>query len=400
MWRLPVAPRPYPDELLSSWLGRVACRYGLRADELAGRLAGPGALDLYAAPIDDMAPSADETRRWARVCRVDPERLRRLALTRRYPDRPRSWFGHEGPEWRPSPGSAPACFACFDADRADGRDAYLRAAWTLGERCVCPLHGRLLTDRCPYGCGRLQVGFRLHDGRARPVCARCGRNLAGGAGEGGRPQGQAVIEAVLHMERRIADRVDSGRSLGVEAAIAALWAPLDHPSAARPVLALWFEESGWRCPFEARHAVGARAPLAVLPICWRVVTLAVLQDVYGAGLMIDGATPAADRLARRAAPQARPTGWRPERRPPGVRPLERPAADYRRMAREILAHPEWIAAAALPRRKGARVRGGLIDEALATGTVAVGCGRAPSSRRARSRVRVGIDETACLERKS
>ena len=27
--RLPVAPRPFRDETLSSWLGRVACRYGL-----------------------------------------------------------------------------------------------------------------------------------------------------------------------------------------------------------------------------------------------------------------------------------------------------------------------------------------------------------------------------------
>ncbi len=400
MWRLPVAPRPYPDELLSSWLGRVACRYGLRAAELAGRFSGPGALDLRPAPIDDMAPGAGETARWARICRVDPERLRRLALTRRYPDRPRSWFGREGPGWRPSPGSPPACLASFDADRACGRDACLRADWTLAERCVCSLNRRLLSDRCPHGCGRLQVGFRFRDGRARPICARCGRDLAGGAGQGGRPQDLAVIEAVLRVERRIADRVDTGRSLGLESAIAALWAPLDRPAAARPVLALWFEEAGWRCPFEARHAVGADAPLAELPISWRVVTLAALKDVYGAELNIDGATPAAARLARRAAPRARASARRAERSAPAGRPLERSAADYRRLAHEILAHPEWIAAGGLPRRKGARVRGGLIDEALATGTVAVGCGASGPNSSARSPVRVGIDETARLERKS
>ena len=92
------------------------------------------------------------------------------------------------------------------------------------------------------------------------------------------------------MARRIAEKVDGGRSLGLEAAIAALWAPLDHPATARPVLALWLEEAGWRCPFEARHAVGANAPLAGLPIRWRAATLAALQDVYGADLTLDGAT--------------------------------------------------------------------------------------------------------------
>ncbi len=250
------------------------------------------------APIDDMAPSADETGRWARVCRIDPERVRRLALARRYPGRPRSWFGRDGPEWSPSLKSGPVCLACFDADRAAGRDAYLRASWTLAERCVCPLHRRLLCDRCPDGCGRLEVAFRLHDGRARPVCARCGRDLAGGAGEGGQPKDQGCIEAALRMQERIA------------------------------------------------RAPGRRADCNAL----------------------------------------------------AVRPLERSAADYRRLAREILAHPDWIAARWLPTRKGSRIRGGLIDEELATGAVSVG--RGASGRGARSPVRVGNDETARLERKS
>jgi hypothetical protein len=39
--RLPVAPRPFRDETLSSWLGRIACRYGLDAPALAACLAAP-----------------------------------------------------------------------------------------------------------------------------------------------------------------------------------------------------------------------------------------------------------------------------------------------------------------------------------------------------------------------
>ena len=37
---LPIAPRPIAGELLSSWQGRVACRYGLAGDEL--RVCGVG----------------------------------------------------------------------------------------------------------------------------------------------------------------------------------------------------------------------------------------------------------------------------------------------------------------------------------------------------------------------
>ena len=57
--------------------------------------------------------------------------------------------------------------------------------------------------------------------------------------------------------------------------------------AAGPVLALWLDAAGWRCPFKTGHAVGANAPLAALPIRRRVVTLAALKDVYGAELMLD-----------------------------------------------------------------------------------------------------------------
>ncbi len=52
MGRLPVAPGPYHDELLSSWMARVACRYGLTAPELAGYFGGL----LSPLPIDDGAP--------------------------------------------------------------------------------------------------------------------------------------------------------------------------------------------------------------------------------------------------------------------------------------------------------------------------------------------------------
>jgi hypothetical protein len=40
--RLPVAPRPHRDELLSSWMTRVDGCYGLEASTLTAFLAGQG----------------------------------------------------------------------------------------------------------------------------------------------------------------------------------------------------------------------------------------------------------------------------------------------------------------------------------------------------------------------
>ena len=73
--------------------------------------------------------------------------------------------------------------------------------------------------------------------------------------------------------------------------------------AARPVLALWFDQEGWNCPFEARAAVGAAAPLQHLSLAWRVLTLVILCDLFGEAMVPMGTMPeAAARLFRRAAP--------------------------------------------------------------------------------------------------
>lgn len=368
-FRLPVAPRPYRDELLSSWMARVACRYGLTAQELAGRFAGDRA-DLSApAPIDDRAPTVNQVRVWAQACGVDPGRLQRLALSRRYPRRPRSWYASGGPEWAPPRPSAtiPVCLACFAADLAAGRDAYLRAGWTLAERCICPAHGALLQDRCGSCHWRLSVAFRMLDGRTRPACSHCGHLLTDRGGEGRRPQYLALERAAYAVQQRITANVD-GESLEretVEQALAILWAPLDHPAAARPVLALWFNQQGWRCPYDVRHAVGAAAPLGQLPVRWRLLTLLALDDVFGADPRINADLPRrAAGMVRRAAPRSRHL-FRPRRQEPGNSVSLRSSAEYAEMARQILAHPGWIAADRLPARQRQRARAQLIDALLA-----------------------------------
>ena len=371
--RLPVAPRPYRDELLSSWMARVACHYGLTGQELAGHFAHAGS--CYSSPlsIDDRTSAQDQTRMWAQACGVDPDRLHRLSLSRRYPRRPRSWYASRGPEWASSAtsGSGAVCLACFTDDQSAGRDAYLRAGWMLAERCICPVHGQLLHDRCVSCHRRLSVAFRLLDGRAQAVCSYCGLILTDGGGEGGRRHDRDLVRSALAIQQRITASVDreSPRQEQFEKALAVLWAPLDHPAAARPVLALWFNPAGWRCPYDVRHAVGAAAPLGLLPVRWRVVTLLALDDVFGADLRGDGEMPPfAAHLVRRAAP--RQVRLSRSSRRPHVQLLKRSSAEYERLARQILADPGWIATGELPPRKREWVRARLIDAALAGSPVA------------------------------
>lgn len=365
--RLPVAPRPYRDELLSSWMARVACRYGLTAPELAGYCCGLSSPLL----IDDGAPPAEQTKVWAQICGVDPDRVYRLSLSWRYPRRTRAWYVTRGPAWMPSTvtGSPPVCLACFAGDQSAGRDGYLRAGWMFAERCICPAHGELLLDRCLSCHRRLSVAFRLREGRARPVCNNCDLILADRGGEGGQPLGRSLVRSALAIQQRITERVDRGTAEQeqFEKALSILWAPLDHPGAARPVLALWFNEVGWRCPNEARHAVGAKTPLGQLPVRWRVQTLLALCDVFGADPRVDSTLPpAATQLVRRAAPRRERLSS--SGRLPQVLPPKRSSAEYEKLARQILADPRWIAAESLSRRKRERVRARLIDAALAGDT--------------------------------
>ena len=366
--RLPVAPRPYRGELLSSWLARVACRYGLTHQALADWMADGGQSFSPIQSVDDRQPAPEQVRQWAWSCGVDPERLLRLSLSRRHPQRPNSWYTCRGPEWAPSAmvGSPAVCLACLAADHTADRDSWLRADWVLAERCICPKHGHLLRDRC-LGCGhRLSVAFRLREGQARAVCSRCEALLIDRGGEDDAPRDAALIEAALSIQQQVAQTVDgegpAHEQLGQ--ALATLWAPLDHPAAARPVLALWLNQAGWRCPYEVRHAVGAAAPLGQLPVGWRFVTLLAVNDVFGANP--DGVatnSQIAIRLARRAASRRmRATPPAPHGMATG--PLPRSLAEYERLATQILADPRWTAAQRLPQRKRDGARAWLIDAAL------------------------------------
>ncbi len=324
---LPVAPRPFRDELLSSWMARVAARYGSEPLELMVYLAGQGGKDAGVRQVDDVAPDMELLRLWAKACRIAPDRLRRRSLVSRYPDRPRGWLLTE---------IVPVCLACFDTDVAAGRDAYLRTDWRLAEQVVCPSHRTMLLDRCPACRGGLRLTFRMQNGLLRPFCRKCDAVLTGGGGEAEDPLNADFAAGVLELQRQINGivRGDPGRLDRLEYAIRALWAPLDRDGAARPVLALWYDEPGWNCPFEARAAVGRPAPLQHLSVRWRALTLVILHDLFGADLVPGAVLPeAALVLFRRAAPLPWLTDGRDLRDGKGKRTIDAGAERVHRLSK-------------------------------------------------------------------
>jgi len=297
--RLPVAPRPFSDELLSSWVARVAARYGLEVPELVSYLIGRGNSLPALRQINDITPDPELLKIWSRGCRIDPARLERLSSIFRHHNRSREWVSAR------IRGGMSVCLACFDTDVAAGRDAYIRADWKLVEWVVCPVHKEILRDRCPECGAHLRASFRLRTGLLRVFCAKCECLLTGRGGAREDRTDAGFTRGILMFQGQIRSIIngDEDHLVLLEWSIRTLWAPLDRAGAARPVLALWFDEPGWNCPFEARAAVGASAPLQDLSVRWRVLTLAILGDLFGTAMVPIGAMPeAAARLFRRAAP--------------------------------------------------------------------------------------------------
>jgi hypothetical protein len=144
----------------------------------------------------------------------------------------------------------------------------------------------------------------LH-GLLRPFCRKCDAVLTGGAGETEDLLSADFAAGVLDLQRQINGivREASGRLDRLEDAIRTLWAPLDRDGAARPVLALWYDEPGWNCPYEVRPTVDRPALLQHLSVRWRALTLVILHDLFGADRVPGAVLPeAALVLFQRSAP--------------------------------------------------------------------------------------------------
>ncbi|RVC84037.1 hypothetical protein EN745_00385 [Mesorhizobium sp. M4A.F.Ca.ET.022.05.2.1] len=165
--RWPVSIDPKPDELLSSWLHRLAIANGLAPRSFAGVL---GRGDGMWSPRLDLRLLPHVAAQLSEQTGVPHEAISALAMTgcaltplllplREKADRNRStWMQY-----------CPRCFA-------DDEVPYFRSCWRLATRISCFVHGRGLRDRCP-ACRSGVAAFDQGELVPQHFCARCGFDL-------------------------------------------------------------------------------------------------------------------------------------------------------------------------------------------------------------------------------
>ena len=205
----PVHPHPLPDELLSSWMIRLARANGFKVHNFCALFFGKDR-QIWNRDIDHHAP-AWLTDRLAALSGIAPERIRATTLRAFESVLFERFVAAGGNRWilplgvfhRARRGYGQQfCGQCL----AEDREPYLRRAWRLAVVVLCVRHGVMLEDRC-QACGRSlaphradmvsRAGFPERTDLSR--CAYCRAKLDGttrpASAEG--VEMQRVIDAVL-----------------------------------------------------------------------------------------------------------------------------------------------------------------------------------------------------------
>ncbi|MGO4562733.1 TniQ family protein [Rhizobiales bacterium 3FA27D7] len=192
----PVSVDPLPDELLSSWVHRLAFANGIAPRSFAGVL---GSRDGMWTPRLDVRLPRDVAVLLASQTGIAHEAISAMTLTddactplllplRENARRNRStWMQY-----------CPLCLANDDAP-------YFRKEWRLASRISCFVHGCGLRDRCP-ACRSGIASFDLGELVPQHFCVRCGFDLRNAV--------KASVKAsAQRLERAIADmwRVESAK---------------------------------------------------------------------------------------------------------------------------------------------------------------------------------------------
>lgn len=177
----PAHPKPLPDELLSSWIVRIAAANGVKLNTLTRQLFGPD-LTPWNRDIDRNAPEwllkvicartgvprgqAERTTLSGYQGRVFPKALLsgqlRWILPVKVWGSTRLGYGVQ---------YCPLCLA-------EGQEPYFRRSWRVGFYTFCPKHHVMLHDACP-ACGaavalhRRDIGKSIDESKALSHCHVC-----------------------------------------------------------------------------------------------------------------------------------------------------------------------------------------------------------------------------------
>lgn len=210
----PIHVRPYPDELLTSWVIRFAHAHGYRSETACALIMGREHA-FWCRDSDRSAP-LEKLAKLAQASGLDVPTLEGLTL--------RPWGGFLSESIKidtGSPGILPAgiyhrkrrrcglmvCPACLSLDDTP----YYRRNWRLAFLAVCPKHEVLLLDRCeacsepiaPYRVDMKWVMRTSNGGNLQVLCHGCGHDLR-------RSRFVRVEQCEVAFARLIADTLNTG----------------------------------------------------------------------------------------------------------------------------------------------------------------------------------------------
>jgi TniQ protein len=179
---LPIAPRPVPGELCSSWLQRVAAANVLTLEDLLEALRSHPSHGSFDIGSLDYAPPPATCARLAVWCRVPEPEVRALDLQLAFPEASQDVFSQHTathslarfitPVMRPG-----LCPACLMEQIQVGVAMHVPAEWALACLTHCLQHRALLLPLCA-NCFRADVlDVSGEDTHRVPRCRFCGHGL-------------------------------------------------------------------------------------------------------------------------------------------------------------------------------------------------------------------------------
>ena len=165
---LPIIRQPFQNELITSWLDRVASVYGLSWSRLSNEIGD------RAQSIGDYKATPRQISFLAKMTRMEKGVIRALDLARKFP-------GQQVERFQCHPDtklSAPDfCLECFHDDFSCGRDNYFRHEWAIAGVSHCHIHGTLLRSTCVICNEASSLAMMISNGRVQVYCKACGEAI-------------------------------------------------------------------------------------------------------------------------------------------------------------------------------------------------------------------------------